>query len=76
MEPLNAVASVAADGQSCQSIMGNSSIIECSVDAAYWKSVGIEVLGARHRPRVLLDAEHRLGSTWGRVTQATARSST
>jgi branched-chain amino acid transport system substrate-binding protein len=27
-------------------IMGNSSIIECSVDAAYWKSVGIEVLGA------------------------------
>jgi branched-chain amino acid transport system substrate-binding protein len=27
-------------------MMGNSSIIECSVDAAYWKSVGIEVLGA------------------------------
>jgi branched-chain amino acid transport system substrate-binding protein len=27
-------------------IMGNSSIIECSVDAAYWKSVGIEVLAA------------------------------
>ncbi len=27
-------------------IVGNSSIIECSVDAAYWKSVGIEVLGA------------------------------
>src|SRR5580693_9451794 len=27
-------------------IMGNSSIIECSVDAAYWKSVGIDVLGA------------------------------
>jgi branched-chain amino acid transport system substrate-binding protein len=27
-------------------VMGNSSIIECSVDAAYWKSVGIEVLGA------------------------------
>jgi branched-chain amino acid transport system substrate-binding protein len=27
-------------------IIGNSSIIECSVDAAYWKSVGIEVLGA------------------------------
>jgi branched-chain amino acid transport system substrate-binding protein len=27
-------------------IVGSSSIIECSVDAAYWKSVGIEVLGA------------------------------
>jgi branched-chain amino acid transport system substrate-binding protein len=27
-------------------IMGNSSIIECSVDSAYWKSVGIDVLGA------------------------------
>jgi branched-chain amino acid transport system substrate-binding protein len=27
-------------------VMGSSSIIECSVDAAYWKSVGIEVLGA------------------------------
>jgi branched-chain amino acid transport system substrate-binding protein len=27
-------------------VVGNSSIIECSVDAAYWKSVGIEVLGA------------------------------
>jgi branched-chain amino acid transport system substrate-binding protein len=27
-------------------IIGNSSIIECSVDAAYWKSVGVEVLGA------------------------------
>ncbi|HEY3882890.1 MAG TPA: ABC transporter substrate-binding protein [Trebonia sp.] len=27
-------------------IMGSSSIIECSVDAAYWKSVGIDVLGA------------------------------
>jgi branched-chain amino acid transport system substrate-binding protein len=27
-------------------IMGNSSIIECSVDAAYWKSVGVDVLGA------------------------------
>jgi branched-chain amino acid transport system substrate-binding protein len=27
-------------------IMGNSSIIECSVDAAYWKSVGIDALGA------------------------------
>jgi branched-chain amino acid transport system substrate-binding protein len=27
-------------------VMGNSSIIECSVDAAYWKSVGIDVLGA------------------------------
>jgi branched-chain amino acid transport system substrate-binding protein len=27
-------------------VIGNSSIIECSVDAAYWKSVGIEVLGA------------------------------
>src|SRR3984957_14701727 len=27
-------------------MMGNSSIIECSVDAAYWKSVGIDVLGA------------------------------
>ncbi|HEY0936258.1 MAG TPA: ABC transporter substrate-binding protein [Trebonia sp.] len=27
-------------------MVGNSSIIECSVDAAYWKSVGIEVLGA------------------------------
>jgi len=26
--------------------MGNSSIIECSVDAAYWKSVGIFALGA------------------------------
>ena len=42
-------------------MMGNSSIIECSVDAAYWKSVGIDVLGRRHRPRVLLDPEHRLG---------------
>ncbi|HEX3714288.1 MAG TPA: ABC transporter substrate-binding protein, partial [Trebonia sp.] len=27
-------------------IMGSSSLIECSVDAAYWKSVGIESLGA------------------------------
>src|SRR5579859_6027921 len=27
-------------------MMGNSSNIECSVDAAYWKSVGIDVLGA------------------------------
>jgi branched-chain amino acid transport system substrate-binding protein len=27
-------------------MVGNSSIIECSVDAAYWKSVGIDVLGA------------------------------
>ena len=27
-------------------MIGNSSIIECSVDAAYWKSVGIDVLGA------------------------------
>jgi branched-chain amino acid transport system substrate-binding protein len=27
-------------------IVGNSSIIECSTDAAYWKSVGIDVLGA------------------------------
>jgi branched-chain amino acid transport system substrate-binding protein len=27
-------------------IAGNSSIIECSVDAAYWKSVGIFALGA------------------------------
>ena len=27
-------------------IAGSSSIIECSVDAAYWKSVGIEALGA------------------------------
>jgi branched-chain amino acid transport system substrate-binding protein len=27
-------------------MMGSSSIIECSVDAAYWKSVGIESLGA------------------------------
>jgi branched-chain amino acid transport system substrate-binding protein len=27
-------------------VIGSSSIIECSVDAAYWKSVGIEVLGA------------------------------
>jgi branched-chain amino acid transport system substrate-binding protein len=27
-------------------IAGNSSIIECSVDSAYWKSVGINVLGA------------------------------
>ena len=27
-------------------IVGNSSIIECSVDSAYWKSVGIDVLGA------------------------------
>jgi branched-chain amino acid transport system substrate-binding protein len=27
-------------------VMGNSSLIECSVDAAYWKSAGIEVLGA------------------------------
>jgi branched-chain amino acid transport system substrate-binding protein len=31
-------------------IIGNSSIIECSVDAAYWKSVGIEVLGAGIAP--------------------------
>jgi branched-chain amino acid transport system substrate-binding protein len=31
-------------------MMGNSSIIECSVDAAYWKSVGIEVLGAGIAP--------------------------
>jgi branched-chain amino acid transport system substrate-binding protein len=27
-------------------IAGSSSVIECSVDAAYWKSVGIYVLGA------------------------------
>jgi branched-chain amino acid transport system substrate-binding protein len=27
-------------------IVGSSSIIECSVDAAYWKSVGMQVLGA------------------------------
>jgi branched-chain amino acid transport system substrate-binding protein len=27
-------------------MVGNSSIIECSVDAAYWKSVGMQVLGA------------------------------
>jgi branched-chain amino acid transport system substrate-binding protein len=27
-------------------MMGNSSIIECSVDAAYWKSEGINALGA------------------------------
>lgn len=27
-------------------IAGSSSVIECSVDAAYWKSVGIDVLGA------------------------------
>lgn len=27
-------------------IVGSSSIIECSVDAAYWKSVGIDVIGA------------------------------
>jgi branched-chain amino acid transport system substrate-binding protein len=27
-------------------IVGSSSIIECSVDSAYWKSVGIDVLGA------------------------------
>jgi branched-chain amino acid transport system substrate-binding protein len=27
-------------------MMGSSSIIECSVDAAYWKSVGIQSLGA------------------------------
>jgi branched-chain amino acid transport system substrate-binding protein len=27
-------------------IIGSSSLIECSIDAAYWKSVGIEVLGA------------------------------
>jgi branched-chain amino acid transport system substrate-binding protein len=27
-------------------MVGNSSIIECSVDAAYWKSVGIDALGA------------------------------
>jgi branched-chain amino acid transport system substrate-binding protein len=31
-------------------MMGSSSIIECSVDAAYWKSVGIEVLGAGIAP--------------------------
>jgi branched-chain amino acid transport system substrate-binding protein len=27
-------------------IVGSSSIIECSVDAAYWKSIGMQVLGA------------------------------
>ncbi len=27
-------------------MVGSSSIIECSVDAAYWKSVGMQVLGA------------------------------
>jgi branched-chain amino acid transport system substrate-binding protein len=27
-------------------IAGSSSLIECSVDAAYWKSVGIDVVGA------------------------------
>lgn len=31
-------------------IVGNSSIIECSVDAAYWKSQGIQVLGAGIAP--------------------------
>jgi branched-chain amino acid transport system substrate-binding protein len=31
-------------------MMGNSSIIECSVDAAYWKSVGIYVLAAGIAP--------------------------
>jgi branched-chain amino acid transport system substrate-binding protein len=31
-------------------MMGSSSIIECSVNAAYWKSVGIEVLGAGIAP--------------------------
>ena len=31
-------------------MVGNSSIIECSVDAAYWKSVGIDVLGAGIAP--------------------------
>jgi branched-chain amino acid transport system substrate-binding protein len=31
-------------------MMGSSSIIECSVDAAYWKSVGIYVLGAGIAP--------------------------
>jgi branched-chain amino acid transport system substrate-binding protein len=27
-------------------VVGNSSLIECSVDAEYWKSAGIDVLGA------------------------------
>ncbi|MGH3282309.1 MAG: ABC transporter substrate-binding protein, partial [Trebonia sp.] len=27
-------------------VVGNSSIIECSVDSAYWKSVGMQVIGA------------------------------
>jgi serine/threonine protein kinase/ABC-type branched-subunit amino acid transport system substrate-binding protein len=31
-------------------IVGNSSIIECPVDAAYWQSVGIAVLGAGIAP--------------------------
>src|ERR1700722_1969902 len=31
-------------------MMGSSSIIECTVDAAYWKSVGIDVLGAGIAP--------------------------
>jgi branched-chain amino acid transport system substrate-binding protein len=31
-------------------VIANSSIIECSVDSAYWKSVGIEVLGAGIAP--------------------------
>jgi branched-chain amino acid transport system substrate-binding protein len=31
-------------------IVGSSSIIECTVDAAYWKSVGIQALGAGIAP--------------------------
>ena len=31
-------------------IVGNSSIIECTVDAPYWQSVGIDVLGAGIAP--------------------------
>jgi branched-chain amino acid transport system substrate-binding protein len=31
-------------------VIANSSIIECSVDSAYWKSVGIEAIGAGIAP--------------------------
>ena len=50
-------------------VVGSSSIIECSVDAAYWKCEGVQRARRRHRPRVLVDREHRLGQHGPAVLQ-------
>ena len=42
-------------------IIGNTSIIECSVDSSYWQKLGYYIIDSGHRPRVLLDAEQRRG---------------